>query len=144
MHVATFGFISQLEHVLLVIKIISIQDFRHKGFHPIHQLGFAKAKCCFNYLKTFWERHLTIYLQPLLGYTISKTSMIPWVGNLVFSFWINFFTTLTKTPTKPQNYIKNKTKQNKIYWKQKWWKHFYSSQIKFFATCALRNNKLHK
>jgi hypothetical protein len=110
MHVATFGFISQLEHVLLVIKIISIQDFRHKGFHPIHQLGFAKAKCCFNYLKMFWERHLTIYLQPLLGYTISKTSMIPWVGNLVFSFWINFFTTLTKTPTKPQNYIKNKTK----------------------------------
>jgi hypothetical protein len=42
MHVATFGFICQLEHVLLVIKVNSIQDFRHKGFHPVHQLGFAK------------------------------------------------------------------------------------------------------
>jgi hypothetical protein len=40
--------------------------------------------------------------------------MIPWVGKLVFSFGIKVFTTLTKTPTKPHNYIKNKTKQNEL------------------------------
>jgi hypothetical protein len=39
--------------------------------------------------------------------------MIPWVGNLIFSFQINVFTAPT-TPTKPHNYIKNKTKQNEF------------------------------
>jgi hypothetical protein len=40
--------------------------------------------------------------------------MIPWVGNLVFSFQIKVFTIPTKIPTKPYNYIYKKTKQNEL------------------------------
>jgi hypothetical protein len=50
MDVITIDFIVKLEHALLVIKVINIQVFKHKGLHPIHKLGFAKVKC-FNSLE---------------------------------------------------------------------------------------------
>jgi hypothetical protein len=52
----------QLEHASLVIKVINIENFRPKVFHPIQQLGFAIAKSHFDYLKLFWEKCLMIWM----------------------------------------------------------------------------------
>jgi hypothetical protein len=43
MHDTTFDFIVNLNmYAMLVINVTNIQDFKNKGLHPIHQLGFAK------------------------------------------------------------------------------------------------------
>jgi hypothetical protein len=43
----------QLEHALLVIKVIGIEDLMHKGLNPIQQLCFVRIESCFDYNKVF-------------------------------------------------------------------------------------------
>ncbi len=42
MHIVAFNFIVDLNMPYLAIKITNIQNLRHKGLHPIHQLDFIK------------------------------------------------------------------------------------------------------
>ncbi len=67
--------------------------------------------------------------------------MTPSIENLVSNSWIKNFVTPAKTPTKPQKYVKNKTKWIE---KQAQWKPCYGSWTKVFTTHALQNKKLHK
>jgi hypothetical protein len=46
MHAVAFEFIINL-NTLLAIKVNGIEDLKHKGFHPIQRLWFAKTKSCF-------------------------------------------------------------------------------------------------
>jgi hypothetical protein len=88
-------FYCELEHVLLKIKITSIQELLYHNIFQIHLVGFVIIK---NYLrisrclaKDMSQSNCKKYDE----YTIPRTSMTPWVGNLISNSWINFFPTLS-------------------------------------------------
>ncbi len=84
-------FYCELEHALLVIKITSIQELLHHNIFQIHLVGFVIIKTILRISRCLAKDTSFSNCKKYDKYTIPRTSMTPWVGNLISNSLIKFF-----------------------------------------------------
>jgi len=140
MHVAIVDFIVNLNMFCWLSRSLALKTLDTKIFTPSTNRVLPEQNVVLITLKCFGKDVSQFSCNRYWG---TQSQKHPWYHGLETSFLV-FKSKFLQPLQHPQNHIITlKTKQNKMNSKQKWWKHFYSSQIKILATHALWHTPKH-